>query len=129
MPGQQLMVVALDEYKPAEDKKEDVVADLETANVITSIYADDPPSEAIASWLGAPNLHRPVLDIDFPATLLPSSTPGHHHLYLDVPMHWERYRKLLEALAEAGVVETGYVAASISRGYTAVRLPWVRKVA
>lgn len=72
-------------------------------------------------------LHCPVLDIDIPAFLIPSSTPGHSHLYIDHPMKWRKYKRLLRALARAGIVEKGYVKASIYRKHTAVRVPWVKK--
>lgn len=71
--------------------------------------------------------HRPVLDIDFPAKLIPSSTEGHFHLYLDKEMPWSTYEKLLAALAEAGIIEEGYAKASIARRYSTVRLPWEKK--
>jgi hypothetical protein len=71
--------------------------------------------------------HRPVLDLDLPAQLIPSSTPGHFHLYLDVELSHSTYMDLLTALAAAGIIERGYADASRERGYTAVRLPWVRK--
>lgn len=73
-------------------------------------------------------VHRPVLDLDVPAQLVPSTTPGHHHLYIDVDMSWPTYKRLLRALAKAGVIEAGYAKASIHRGASFVRLPWVRKV-
>lgn len=72
-------------------------------------------------------MHRPILDIDFPAALIPSSTEGHFHLYLDKPMTWKQYRKLLGVLAEVGIIEPGYADASISRGYSSTRLPWIKK--
>jgi hypothetical protein len=68
-----------------------------------------------------------VLDLDLPAQLIPSSTPGHFHLYLDVELSHSTYMDLLTALAAAGIIERGYADASRERGYTAVRLPWVRK--
>lgn len=71
--------------------------------------------------------HKVVLDIDLPAQLLPSSTPGHFHLLIDHEVPWDKYVNLLNALAEAGVIEEGYAGASIARGWTAVRLPWVKK--
>lgn len=74
-----------------------------------------------------PGMHRPLLDIDFPAQLIPSSTPGHFHLYMDKPMSWQTYSKLLAALAEAGIIEQGYANVSDARGYTSVRVPWARK--
>ena len=71
--------------------------------------------------------HRPVLDIDFELHTVPSSTPGHFHLYLDKPMSWAKYEALIGALAEAGVIEKGYASVSALREYTSVRLPWVKK--
>lgn len=68
--------------------------------------------------------HRPVLDIDFAARLLPSKTEGHFHLYLDgIELEWGDYEKLLNVLAEVGILEEGYVNASIERGMTRVRTP------
>lgn len=72
-------------------------------------------------------LHSPVLDIDIPAYLVPSSTNGHSHLYFDHLMTWRQYKRLLKALAKAGIVEKGYVKASIRRKHTAVRVPWLKK--
>lgn len=71
--------------------------------------------------------HRPLLDLDFPAALVPSSTPGHHHLYIDKPMSWDDYVKLLDVLAEVGLLEPGFVSASKQRRATFLRLPWVCK--
>lgn len=89
------------------------------------------PYEAanLVSSLTERGLHAPVLDLDFPARLVPSSTPGHFHLYLDVEMAWEVYEKLLGALAEAGVLESGYVHAMLGRGATYVRREGVLKEA
>lgn len=72
-------------------------------------------------------MHRPVLDLDVPCTLVESSTPGHYHLMIDHTMTWERYSALLVALAEAGLVENGYERAAARRGHTGVRVPWFRK--
>jgi hypothetical protein len=88
--------------------------DLDEATTVTSQLADT-------------GLHRPVLDIDLPAQLIPSTTPGHYHLYLDVALPWRQYRELLETLAHCGIIQPGYASASIERGYTRVRLPWVAK--
>lgn len=68
--------------------------------------------------------HKPVLDIDFEARLIPSKTEGHYHLYLDgIELSWGDYVKVLEVLAEVGILEQGYVNASIERGMTRVRPP------
>jgi len=67
--------------------------------------------------------HAPVLDIDFQAQLLPSTTPGHFHLYLDKKMSWEKYGQLLEALYEAGIIQRGFYENSIARKQSMVLLP------
>lgn len=71
--------------------------------------------------------HYPVIDVDFPVEAIPSSTPGHTHLYIGVPMPWETFIKLLQAMADALVVEQGYVDASVRRAAAHLRLPWIRK--
>jgi hypothetical protein len=116
-PGQVLRrVEALNGYEGEIDER--VVTDeLDLATVVTSEVADSPGD------------HRPVIDLDFPAKLVPSSTEGHFHLYLDHRITWAKYEALLKALADADVIEPGYAASSIRRGYSAVRLPWVTKPA
>lgn len=71
--------------------------------------------------------HRPILDIDFPVHVVPSSTEGHFHLFLDKQMNFDTYMRLLAALANAGIIESKYASVSEARGYTSVRLPWIRK--
>lgn len=71
--------------------------------------------------------HAPALDLDVPAYLVASTTPGHFHLYLDVEMTWRTYRRLLKALAKAGVIEKDWAKASIACRHTFVRAPWVIK--
>lgn len=86
-------------------------------------------AHVITSTSSSAGMHRPILDIDFPSALIPSTTPGHFHLYLDKEMPWDAYEELLQALGKAGILESGYVAASIARDYTSVRLPWIKKKA
>jgi hypothetical protein len=69
------------------------------------------------------SLHLPVLDIDFPAHLIPSATPGHYHLYLDRPVLWDDYKNLLAALSRCGIIEHGYYRAAVADGQTFVRIP------
>jgi hypothetical protein len=95
--------------------------DVDQAQVITSLVARD-----VGRPLNAQH-HKVVLDIDLPAKLIPSSTEGHFHLYIDKEIPWDVYVRLLTALASAGIIEQGYLSASLERGLTAVRLPWVRK--
>lgn len=71
--------------------------------------------------------HTVMLDIDFPVRVVPSSSPGHYHLYIDHAVEHDKYFALLEALVGAGILEPGYVEASRARGATHLRLPWVKK--
>lgn len=98
-----------------ENDPEPTTAALAEANVVTSEVD------------GHPGRHKVVLDIDMPVTVLPSSTEGHHHLYIDAELSWEDYQRLIWVLADLGIVEEGYASASHARGYTVLRLPWVHK--
>lgn len=106
------------------------VTALQDANVVTSRHIEVDPLDAFGEEGGhAGARHALVLDIDHPSWLMPSTTPGHFHLYVDVPggITNEKYTTLLTALADAGVIEWGYASASIARGWTSVRLPWIQK--
>jgi hypothetical protein len=74
-----------------------------------------------------PGQHKVVLDIDHDALLVPSSTPGHHHLYINKSMSWDMYQEVLKVLASAGIIQKNYMYASIKRGGSWVRTPWTRK--
>jgi hypothetical protein len=72
--------------------------------------------------------HTPLLDIDMPAALIPSSTEGHYHLYIDKEMTWREYKRFLKAMMKAGIIEKGYYKVSVKRKATQLRLPWIKKV-
>jgi hypothetical protein len=95
---------------------------VEGANIVTSRLIDGGPSSG-------PVRHAVVLDIDHPTWLVKSTTPGHFHLYIDVPggVPHNIYMNLLNMLLAAGVIEPGYAKASQKRGFTSVRLPWIKK--
>jgi hypothetical protein len=73
-------------------------------------------------------LHAPVIDLDVPVTYVPSTTEGHGHLYFDTPMTGDQMWALVAVMVSVGLVEPGYLRASIDRGFLSVRLPWVKKV-
>tara|TARA_R110002020_G_scaffold404912_1_gene614997 strand:- start:40070 stop:40462 length:393 start_codon:yes stop_codon:yes gene_type:complete len=72
-------------------------------------------------------IHKLVLDIDFPVKVVPSTTEGHFHLYIDKTMSKKVYFELVRAFVDAGLVEEGFLGASLERGFTGVRLPWIKK--
>lgn len=110
--------------------------DLVSAHVVSSKVrpAVDDNYEGPLTWDDlvsperAPNLHIVVLDIDHPAHLVESSTPGHSHLYVEIPpASWTDYAAFLVAARKIGLIEEGYLNASLNRGHSDVRLPWIRK--
>lgn len=99
-----------DYENPVNDVQETAVSD---ANLISSLCDD--------------GQHAPVLDIDFDAELVESSSPGHYHLYFNKKIPWERYEEVLRVLGEAGLLETGWVKASIARQQSLLRKPGTLK--
>lgn len=70
-------------------------------------------------------MHMPVIDIDLPIRVVPSETEGHHHLFIDYPLEWADYVKLLRVLVEIGLVERNYLEASLKARATFVApKPW-----
>jgi hypothetical protein len=86
---------------------------LDEANLVASLREEGP--------------HSPAFDIDSPVHVVASSTAGHHHRYLERPITWRSYRRLLRAMRDAGYVEEAAYRRSLDRGATFLRLPWVRK--
>jgi hypothetical protein len=96
------------------------------------LEVDSPDSADAAVWSsliahGPDGMHSVMLDIDHRAAVIPTSTPGHHHLYIDVAVPWDKYLRLMEVMADCGLVEPGYVEASRQRGASYLRLPWISK--
>lgn len=106
---------------------------LNGADVISSLLkvgeaklANVPSDEYVTGY--DMNVHQIVIDIDHVAHLVESTTPGHHHLFVEIPpVSRDDYFEWLEASAKIGLVEPGYVSAFRARGFTCVRLPWVQK--
>jgi len=94
-----------------------------------SSFAPEPGAECVASVIGGGEgkEHTIMLDLDVPSAWVPSSTPGHAHLYVDVVLPWRRYKRFLRACRRAGIIERNYYNASVARKHTALRLPGVRK--
>lgn len=88
-----------------------------------------PKEEAnlISSLTGA-GKHLPVLDLDFPHRYVPSTTPGHGHLYLDAEElpRW-RWWALMAGLYLGKQIEMGFFAWSLRRGANFVRTEEVKK--
>lgn len=109
-------------FAPPSIENRIVVTDENQACVVSSRRVNQ-PLYTDPKW----HTHRPVIDLDFETKLIPSSTPGHYHLYLDRNLSWNDYKTLLLALADAGIISRGYAVASIERGHSCVRVPWLKK--
>lgn len=103
------------------DDQRVAVVDPDRANLIGSRLVDQPNERRTGT------LHAPVIDIDLECHLLPSTTPGHFHLYIEKAVSWEAYGEMLTAMCDAGIVEPGYVDAALHRGMSHVRKPGVMK--
>lgn len=102
------------------------VSDPKEAEVVTSLPAGKMPRPGEE---GDDIRHLFMVDIDHPCFLVPSTTEGHHHLYIDVPggVRQREFFDLMGAMAHAGIVEPGYVEASMDQGHASLRPPWVKK--
>lgn len=109
-------------HSPKLDELSPVALDPETYDWTEDERREATEEEAnLVSSLTANGLHAPVLDLDYPCRLVPSRTPGHFHLYLDVEITWTRYMLALWGLSAAGLIEGGFFRAAMRRGATFAR--------
>lgn len=87
--------------------------------------ASGPPG--IESYRAQAYMPETTFDLVVPARLVPSSTTGHFHLYLDVRVRWEDYVRLLEEMRDAGLVDGGWFDLALRRKMAVLRKPHVRK--
>lgn len=76
-----------------------------------------------------PRTYPFIVGLESPARLVPSSTPNHHHLYLDTELPWNDYALLLKRFEEATIIQRGFYRASMERKQTMLRKPGVYKPA
>lgn len=95
-------------------------------------YEDRTPSEVdanvVSSHIVGSRQHAPILDLDFEHAYVPSTTPGHGHLYLRPTSRWRMF-VMLWGLYVGGQIEKGFFLWSLRRGGTFVRRPGVAKSA
>ena len=101
------------DYDQDNINKPPVVTVEDGANVVSSLLTN--------------GMHAPAIDLDVKARLIPSSTPGHSHLYIDHELSWADYLRVLKLLAKVGIVEHGIVSSAERRGTTLLRLPHAKK--
>ena len=112
-------------YAPSiETRKDDAYAPQPVA-----CYIPTPTEDVhLVTSVTVDGTHKPVLDIDYPCTLEESATPGKFHLYIEKELSPDQYRHLIEGLWKAGLLEEGYRKSYDRDGFTAVRLPGVKKM-
>ena len=97
-------------------------------SMTSAIETPDGKEANLVSSLLTDGRHSPALDLDFECRLVPSSTPGHFHLYLDgIVLDWDAYEELLAALEKAGIIGPGYFSHSLDRKMTVLRPEGVKK--
>ena len=129
--------VKMREQKTAFGPAGEEYEDSEALTEVDSAYAAEIVSSAVKPTgpqgffepvpVGLAVKHKLLIDIDHPVLAIDSSTPGHSHLYIDKELSWLQVVKVLDVLAEVGIVEKGYVEASKRRGCTHLRVPWLKK--
>lgn len=71
--------------------------------------------------------HRVLLDLDVQHVYVPSSTPGHGHLIIDVAQDFNTVVALLNMMFEMGILQSGFASATKHRGETWLRAPGIKK--
>ncbi len=114
-------------FKDVSPRERAFAVSPEDSNILSSVRAR--PKRVVDGLIvhDERTVHSPALDIDIPIKLVPSSTPGHHHLYIDKELSWWQYQQLLMVLADCGIIEKGFACASIERKATFLRKPGVTK--
>jgi hypothetical protein len=70
-----------------------------------------------------------VITLNVPVELVPSSTAGHFHLYIDREITWANYRWLLLAMRDAGLIGQDFCTMCLGSLQSFVRKPNVTKQA
>lgn len=71
--------------------------------------------------------HKPVFDLDIQHSYIPSSSPGHGHLLLDVPLTEDDYETLLGVLVAMGILGKGSLYQFRARRMSTIRKPGLMK--
>lgn len=83
-------------------------------------------------WSEIPDKHWPVIDLDIPVHLVRSTNSEQHgggHLYINHPVSFDGLIEILSVLEKHGIVQEGYLQAAKIRGFSAARLPHIKKPA
>jgi len=73
------------------------------------------------------NLHKLFLDLDCEHVYVPSSTPAHGHLMINVDLTYDDLYDLVKMLVKLDILGPGSLAQLRQREANTLRLPWVKK--
>jgi hypothetical protein len=76
---------------------------------------------------GKKNKHKIILDLDYEAALIPTSTPGHYHLMIDKDLDTLQYAEFIEVCHRVGLIADGNMSQWNRELTQFLRLPTVRK--
>jgi hypothetical protein len=92
------------------------VENVENANLIGSMFVD-----------GRHQLHKVFLDLDVEHLYVPSTSPGHGHLYINVDVTQKELLDLVEHLARLGILGSGSLHQVGIRAMNTLRPPGLKK--
>jgi hypothetical protein len=72
------------------------------------------------------NHHRPILDFDFPVSVVKSSS-GNSHVYIDKVLTEIQMDRLVDVLVEVGLLQEGVGNSWLRHKMLTLRPPWVKK--
>lgn len=116
----------LNEFVSSDDENFAEDGELKPANAFTGNLVSS-RHKSSCELLQYDEYHYPILDLDFECELVPSSTPGHHHLYMAKLLPKKDMEKLVNVLAEVGILQTGIKNQWDREGHLVLRPPWITK--
>lgn len=109
-------------YADPEDWREFLRASLEAGLIERKTFEDEFSYFAMRT---EPIDHHEIR-FDVPVIVLPSTSPGHFHIYIEKEMAWPVYLRLLQAMMKIGFLEFGFVAAAERREMTMLVKPGMK---
>lgn len=106
---------------------------MEELKLVSSAYAARPFEDRYAAGIEGYRVSAPVaaretaFRLSVPARLVPSSTQGHFHLYLETRLRWDDYLGLMRRMVDAGLLEKDWVDMNERRRMAMLRKPGIKK--
>lgn len=95
---------------------------IEAEDAAGNLRVDPAGNLAVSAIDESKRTHLPIFDLDVPHRLVPSRTPGHSHLYVDVEVPADKLRAVIAAMVDAGLMGPGNLAQFDVRGMQCARV-------